>query len=228
MEDGIFFNQSKYIKEMLKKFGLEESKLMKTPMFSDTKLTKDEEFESVDSTKYRGMIELVSEPGYREPDSVMSSSSTVTYTSVYADSELRRVFLGTDEELPDGGPEYPPSPVEAMWQTPIRMRIEVRHLRRYRSCSFYLLPIDGLVFMSLMMMTDDDDVSDDEDNFVLSRDTEAFEMMVLLLTTRSTQTNVPFLSRTRLSRHGRLSDVTPQIVGRIGNIGSGQCYFIDQ
>ncbi|GJW10599.1 retrovirus-related pol polyprotein from transposon TNT 1-94 [Tanacetum coccineum] len=57
MEDGIFFNQSKYIKEMLKKFGLEESKPMKTPMSSDTKLTKDEECESVDSTKYRGMIE---------------------------------------------------------------------------------------------------------------------------------------------------------------------------
>ncbi|GJX57465.1 retrovirus-related pol polyprotein from transposon TNT 1-94 [Tanacetum coccineum] len=56
MEDGIFFNQSKYIKEMLKKFSLEDSKPMKTPMSSDTKLTKDEECESVDSTKYRGMI----------------------------------------------------------------------------------------------------------------------------------------------------------------------------
>ncbi|GJT36846.1 retrovirus-related pol polyprotein from transposon TNT 1-94 [Tanacetum coccineum] len=56
MEDGIFFNQSKYIKEMLKKFGLEDSKLMKTPMSFDTKLTKDEEYELVDSTKYRGMI----------------------------------------------------------------------------------------------------------------------------------------------------------------------------
>nr|GEW35578.1 hypothetical protein [Tanacetum cinerariifolium] len=56
MKDGIFINQSKYIKEMLKKFGLEESKPIKTPMSSDTKLTKDEECESVDSTKYRGMI----------------------------------------------------------------------------------------------------------------------------------------------------------------------------
>ncbi|GKB36389.1 copia protein, partial [Tanacetum coccineum] len=41
MEDDIFFNQSKYIKEMLKKFGLEDSKLMKTPMSSDMKLTKE-------------------------------------------------------------------------------------------------------------------------------------------------------------------------------------------
>ncbi|GJU56778.1 retrovirus-related pol polyprotein from transposon TNT 1-94 [Tanacetum coccineum] len=43
--------------EMLKKFGLEDSKPMKNPMSSDTKLMKDEECESVDSTKYRGMIE---------------------------------------------------------------------------------------------------------------------------------------------------------------------------
>nr|GEZ64618.1 retrovirus-related Pol polyprotein from transposon TNT 1-94 [Tanacetum cinerariifolium] len=56
IEDGILFNQSKYIKEMLKKFGLEDSKPMKTPMYSDTKPMKDEECESVDSTKYRGMI----------------------------------------------------------------------------------------------------------------------------------------------------------------------------
>nr|GEY16321.1 retrovirus-related Pol polyprotein from transposon TNT 1-94 [Tanacetum cinerariifolium] len=55
MEDDIFFNQSKCIKEMLKKFGLEESKPLKTPMSSDTKLTKDEKCELVDSTKYQGM-----------------------------------------------------------------------------------------------------------------------------------------------------------------------------
>ncbi|GKE21391.1 hypothetical protein Tco_1432903, partial [Tanacetum coccineum] len=39
----------------------------------------------------------------------MSSASTVTYTSVYTDSEPRRVFWGADEELSDGGPEHPPS-----------------------------------------------------------------------------------------------------------------------
>ncbi|GJY79678.1 hypothetical protein Tco_0485479 [Tanacetum coccineum] len=38
------------------------------------------------------------------------SSSTVTYTSVYTDSESGRVFWGADEELSDGGPEHPPSP----------------------------------------------------------------------------------------------------------------------
>nr|GEU69702.1 uncharacterized mitochondrial protein AtMg00810-like [Tanacetum cinerariifolium] len=42
--------------EMLKKFRLEDSKPMKTPMSTEMKLTKDEEGESVDNTKYRGMI----------------------------------------------------------------------------------------------------------------------------------------------------------------------------
>ncbi|GJZ46596.1 hypothetical protein Tco_0594192 [Tanacetum coccineum] len=53
MEDEIFFNQSKYIKEMLKKFGLEDSKPTKTLMSTEIKLTKDDEADSVDSTKYR-------------------------------------------------------------------------------------------------------------------------------------------------------------------------------
>ncbi|GKE61246.1 retrovirus-related pol polyprotein from transposon TNT 1-94 [Tanacetum coccineum] len=56
IEDEIFFNQSKYIKEMLKKFGLEDSKPIKTPMSIDIKLTKDDEADSMDSSKYRGMI----------------------------------------------------------------------------------------------------------------------------------------------------------------------------
>ncbi|GKC56976.1 retrovirus-related pol polyprotein from transposon TNT 1-94 [Tanacetum coccineum] len=47
LEDGIFFNQSKYVKEMLKKFGLEDSKPIKTPMSSETKLTCDEDGEPI-------------------------------------------------------------------------------------------------------------------------------------------------------------------------------------
>ncbi|GKA36792.1 retrovirus-related pol polyprotein from transposon TNT 1-94 [Tanacetum coccineum] len=56
LDDGIFFNQSKYIKEMLNKFGQEDSKPIKTLISTETKLTRDEEGESVDNTKYRGMI----------------------------------------------------------------------------------------------------------------------------------------------------------------------------
>ncbi|GKD87808.1 hypothetical protein Tco_1358962 [Tanacetum coccineum] len=41
---------------MLKKFSLEDSKRIKTPIFFETKLTRDEDEESVDNTKYRSMI----------------------------------------------------------------------------------------------------------------------------------------------------------------------------
>ncbi|GJV27373.1 retrovirus-related pol polyprotein from transposon TNT 1-94 [Tanacetum coccineum] len=75
LDDGIVFNQSKYIREMLKKFGLEDSKPIKTPMSMETKLTRDEEGESVDNTKYRGMIGL----WYRK--------GSVIETIVYADSD---------------------------------------------------------------------------------------------------------------------------------------------
>ncbi|GKB63037.1 hypothetical protein Tco_0919223 [Tanacetum coccineum] len=44
---------------MLKKFGLEDSKPIKTPMSFETKLTRDEDGESVDDTKYRGMIGIL-------------------------------------------------------------------------------------------------------------------------------------------------------------------------
>ncbi|GJW82060.1 hypothetical protein Tco_0146035 [Tanacetum coccineum] len=44
-----------------------------------------------------------------------SASSAVTYTSVYIDFEPGRIFWGADEELLDGGPEHPPSPVEVSY-----------------------------------------------------------------------------------------------------------------
>ncbi|GJY17919.1 copia protein [Tanacetum coccineum] len=50
MEDEIFFNQSKYVKEMLKKSRLEDSKPTKMPMSTEIKLTKDDEADSVKSS----------------------------------------------------------------------------------------------------------------------------------------------------------------------------------
>nr|GEW34335.1 uncharacterized mitochondrial protein AtMg00810-like [Tanacetum cinerariifolium] len=53
MKDRISFNQSKYIKDMLKKFGLEDSKPTKTLISTEIKFTKDDEADSMDSSKYR-------------------------------------------------------------------------------------------------------------------------------------------------------------------------------
>ncbi|GKA83340.1 copia protein [Tanacetum coccineum] len=91
MEDGIFFNQSKYIKEMLKKFGLEDSKPMKTPMSSDTKLTKDEECESVDSTEYRGMIGSLLYLTASRPDIMFSTCLCARFQEAPKTSHLEAV-----------------------------------------------------------------------------------------------------------------------------------------
>nr|GEW47705.1 retrovirus-related Pol polyprotein from transposon TNT 1-94 [Tanacetum cinerariifolium] len=48
------FINEEYLKEMLKKFRLEDFKPIKTPMSTEIKLTKDDEADSVDSSKYRG------------------------------------------------------------------------------------------------------------------------------------------------------------------------------
>nr|GEV44120.1 copia protein [Tanacetum cinerariifolium] len=56
MKDEIFSNQSKYIKEILKKFELEDPKPTKMPMSTKNKLTKNDEADFVDSNKYQGMI----------------------------------------------------------------------------------------------------------------------------------------------------------------------------
>ena len=42
-KDGIYITQSKYIKEILKKFGMEDSRPVGTPMSTRHKLTKNED-----------------------------------------------------------------------------------------------------------------------------------------------------------------------------------------
>ena len=56
MENGIFINQSKYAKSLVKRFGLDSAKHMRTPMSTNTKLTIDDSGSSVDPSLYRSMI----------------------------------------------------------------------------------------------------------------------------------------------------------------------------
>ncbi|KAK2977037.1 hypothetical protein RJ640_007495 [Escallonia rubra] len=55
-KDGIFINQAKYTKELLKRFDMEASNAFDTPMSSSLKLDKDEKGKDVDIKRYRGMI----------------------------------------------------------------------------------------------------------------------------------------------------------------------------
>ncbi|KAL8093857.1 hypothetical protein AgCh_035658 [Apium graveolens] len=55
-DEGIHISQSKYCKEMLKKFEMDNAKPISTPMSTSDKLTEDPKGISVDTKKYRGMI----------------------------------------------------------------------------------------------------------------------------------------------------------------------------
>ncbi|GJZ57995.1 hypothetical protein Tco_0613489 [Tanacetum coccineum] len=53
---GIFINQSKYALESLKKYGMESSDPVDTPMVEKSKLDEDTQGKVVDPTHYRGMV----------------------------------------------------------------------------------------------------------------------------------------------------------------------------
>ena len=54
--EDIYIHQTKYVKELLKKFNMSDAKEMKTLMHPTTYLEVDEESTKVDRTQYRAMI----------------------------------------------------------------------------------------------------------------------------------------------------------------------------
>ncbi|GJU21625.1 hypothetical protein Tco_1154967 [Tanacetum coccineum] len=122
---------------MLKKFGLEDSKPMKTPMSSDTKLTKEEECELVDSTKYQGMIEdpktshlEVVKRIFRYIKDTMHlglwyPKGTDIETMVYADSDRKQTVLAistTEAEYISAGKACP----QALWMKQALIDYDIR------------------------------------------------------------------------------------------------------
>jgi len=67
-KNGIYITQSKYVKEILKKFGIEDSKLVGIPMCIGLKLTNDDDSKEVDHTLYRSMIEKLQYVVHTRPD----------------------------------------------------------------------------------------------------------------------------------------------------------------
>nr|CAD41676.1 OSJNBa0019K04.23 [Oryza sativa Japonica Group] len=55
-QEGIFISQTKYVKDILKKFGMEDAKPIKTPIPTNGHLDLDDNGKSVDQKVYRSMI----------------------------------------------------------------------------------------------------------------------------------------------------------------------------
>jgi len=58
LKDGIFINQAKYCKELLRKFEMDKCKAINTPISTSCQLDKDHAGKSVDQSKYKGLMVL--------------------------------------------------------------------------------------------------------------------------------------------------------------------------
>jgi hypothetical protein len=60
LKNGTFVSQGKYIKDMLKKFGMEDAKAISTPMGTNRSLDSDASGNMMDQKMYRSMIRAYS------------------------------------------------------------------------------------------------------------------------------------------------------------------------
>ena len=94
-KEGISINQAKYTREILKKFGMETTKPIGTPMSSSCKLDKDECGKSVDQKLYRGMIGSLLYLTASRPDIMFSVCMCARFQSAPKESHLlavKRIF----------------------------------------------------------------------------------------------------------------------------------------
>ncbi|KAK2390489.1 putative mitochondrial protein [Trifolium repens] len=91
LEEGTFIYQTKYCLELLKKFGMTDSKHMETPMASTCALSKDEEGKDVEITKYRGIIGSLLYLTASRPDIMFSVCMCARYQSSPKESHLKAV-----------------------------------------------------------------------------------------------------------------------------------------
>ena len=109
LKEGTFINQEKYIRDLLKKFNLEDVKAKNTPMGSSIKLDMDEKGKSVDQTKYRGMIGSLLYLTASRPDIMYSVCLCARFQACPKESHLnviKRIFRYLKDTI-DIGLWYP-------------------------------------------------------------------------------------------------------------------------
>ena len=86
--NGIFINQTKFIKEILKKFNMESCKQLSTPISTTCKLDKDEEGTNVDQKLFRGIIGSLLYLTASRPDILFSVCMCARYQSNPKESHM--------------------------------------------------------------------------------------------------------------------------------------------
>jgi hypothetical protein len=72
LKNDTFMSQGKYIKDMLKKFGMIDSKAIRTPMGTNRNLDSDASGNMVDQKLYRSMIRILLYVTTSRPDVMFS------------------------------------------------------------------------------------------------------------------------------------------------------------
>ena len=81
MKDNIYITQSKYIKEILKKFGMKDSRPVGTPMSTRNKLSKNDDFKEVDQTTYRSMMGKIQYVVHTRPDIALAVGMVAIFSA---------------------------------------------------------------------------------------------------------------------------------------------------
>ena len=91
--DGIFICQSKYVRDLLKKYALEDALTGKTPMATATKLDQDDPGKCVDITSYRGLIGSLLYLTASRPNTMFSTCLCARFQANPKESHLIAVKL---------------------------------------------------------------------------------------------------------------------------------------
>lgn len=95
LQEGIMINQSKYTKELWKRFRMDNSKIVSTPMSTSTKLDEDPNGKSVDIKQYRGIIGSLLYLTASRPDIMFSVCMCARFQANPKESHLhpvKRIF----------------------------------------------------------------------------------------------------------------------------------------
>ena len=87
-EDEIFISQEKYVKNLVKRFGLDSKKHTSTPMSSSVKLSRDAVGVEVDPTLYRSMIDSFLYLSTSRPDIAFSVGVCARFQATPKESHL--------------------------------------------------------------------------------------------------------------------------------------------
>jgi hypothetical protein len=92
---GIFISQTKYIREMLKRFRMEDCKPVITPMQTSCKLSKDDDSKSTDQRQYRSMIGSLLYVTTSRPDVMQAVGQVARFQETPKESHVlavKRIF----------------------------------------------------------------------------------------------------------------------------------------